>query len=106
MAVARGMPPGVWRELALAIVSQQAGDRAVADAALRTAIANQSENGAYQIAQAQGARRDADAVFAWLERAWENRDPGLRRVLYDPYLAAYRGDPRFGKFLTRIGLAK
>jgi TolB-like protein len=84
MAVARGMPPGVWRELTLAIVSQQAGDRA--------------------IAQAQGARGDADAVFAWLERAWENRDPGLRRVLYDPYLAPFRADPRFVRFLTKIGL--
>jgi hypothetical protein len=42
MTVARDMPPGVWPELALAIVSQQAGDRAAADAALRTAIANQS----------------------------------------------------------------
>lgn len=106
LSVARGMPAGVWKEMALAIVSQQAGDPAVADAALRAVIANQSENAAYQIAEAQGARGDADQMFAWLERAWENRDPGLRRVLYDPYLAAYRKDPRFVEFLARIGLSE
>lgn len=106
MAVVRDMPKGVWREMALAIVSQQAGDRAAADAALRDVIAHQSEGAAYQIAQAQGARGDADQVFAWLDRAWQNRDPGLRRVLYDPYLAAYRDDPRFAAFVARIGLRK
>jgi predicted Zn-dependent protease len=106
IAVVRDMRPGMYQQMALAIVSQKAGDPAAADAALRALIADQSDSAAYQIAQAQGARGDADQVFAWLERAWENRDPGLRRLLYDPYLAAYRNDPRFVKFLARIGLSK
>jgi serine/threonine-protein kinase len=104
IAVARAMPQGVWREMALAIVGQQAGDPAAADAALQALIAHQSEGAAYQIAQAYAARGDADRMFMWLERAWANRDPGLRRTLYDPYLAAYRGDPRFAAFVVKVGL--
>jgi hypothetical protein len=73
----------------------KAGEPVASDAALRALIAEQSESGAYQIAQGQGVRGDADQLFAWLEWAWENRDPGLRRVLYVPYLAPYRQDPRF-----------
>jgi TolB-like protein/Flp pilus assembly protein TadD len=106
VAAARAMRPGVWREMALAIVSQRAGDRAAADAALQSLIAHQSEGAAYQIAQAYAARSDADQMFAWLERAWTNRDPGLRRTLYDPYLAPYRGDPRFARFVAKVGLQK
>jgi hypothetical protein len=43
-------------------------------------------------------------MFMWLERAWANRDTGMRLTLYVPYLAAYRGDPRFAAFVVKVGL--
>jgi hypothetical protein len=43
-------------------------------------------------------------MFAWLDRAWGNRDPGISYLLYDPFLAAYRSDPRFAAFCKKTGL--
>ena len=95
----------MWREMAVGIVSQRAAPRAEADAALQSLVAHQWEGAAYQIAQAYAARGDGDKLFEWLERAWVNRDPGLRRVTYDAYLAPYMEDPRMGVFRRKVGLA-
>ena len=104
LATAKAMPQGVWREMAIGIVSQSAAPGAEADAALEAMIDHQADGAAYQIAQAYAARGNADKVFEWLERAWVNRDPGLRRLLYDPYLAAFRGDARMTAFADKIGV--
>ena len=38
----------------------------------------------YQIAEVYALRRDPDAMFKWLDRAWAARDPGVSYRLYDP----------------------
>ncbi len=101
---ARAMEPGVWRDITLAITTQRGDDRAEAGRALQHLIATRGEQAGYQIAEAYAVRGDADQVFAWLERAWTNRDPGLRRLLSDPLLAKYRATPAFAAFRKRIGL--
>ena len=100
------MAPGIWRDIALAIANQKAGDPAAAERTLRHLIATGADEAAYQIAEAYAVRGDADQVFAWLERAWVNRDSGLRRLLSDPLMAGYRADPRFAAFRAKIGLAE
>lgn len=96
--------PG-WRRFAVALAAQIGPDRAAADAALQDLIAHGGAyTMAYQIAEVYALRKDPDAVFKWLERAWANRDSGLGTLLYTPFFAQYRRDPRFAAFCRKIGL--
>ncbi len=104
VALAEAVPAGYWREVALAISTQQAGDTTAADRTLREIIDNSADFAAFQIAETYAQRREPEKVFEWLEQAWTNRDPGLRRLLTDPFIAPYRDDPRFAAFCRKIGL--
>jgi adenylate cyclase len=75
------------------------------DAALAQLIANTSETGAYQIAEAYGYRNDKDHAFEWLERARRQRDAGLPGLRTDSLLPNLHGDPRWDAFLRKMGLA-
>jgi serine/threonine-protein kinase len=92
---------GAAEVLALQIGS----DREAADAALaRLVSARQSRGIPYVIAEAFALRGDPDRMFAWLERAWADRDPAINRMLADPILARYRGDPRFAALCKARGV--
>jgi TolB-like protein/Tfp pilus assembly protein PilF len=95
---------GGWREVALALALQIGDDRAAADAALKTLIDTQADISAYQIAEVYALRKDPDAMFAWLDRAWTNRDPGVSTLLYDPLVLRYREDLRFAAFCRKVGM--
>ncbi len=97
-------PPGMWRDIALAMATQIGPDRAAADSALKTVVDNDPDSAAYQIADAYALRHDPDGMFAWLDRAWANHDTGVHRLLYDPFVAVYRSDPRFAAFCGKAGL--
>ncbi len=75
------------------------------DAALAELIANTSETGAYQIAEAYGYRNDKDHAFEWLERARQQRDAGLPGLRTDTLLPNLHDDPRWDAFLRTMGLA-
>jgi len=75
------------------------------DAALAELIANTSETGAYQIAEAYGYRNDKDHAFEWLERARRQRDAGLPGLRADTLLPNLHDDPRWDAFLRTMGLA-
>ncbi|HEY2344595.1 MAG TPA: hypothetical protein VGH80_01790 [Xanthomonadaceae bacterium] len=104
LQAAQKEPPGVWQDIALAMARQIGPDRAAADAALKTVIDKESGTFSYQIADMYAIRHDPDRVFEWLDRAWANHDTGVHRLLYDPFLAGYRNDPRFAAFARKIGL--
>jgi hypothetical protein len=75
------------------------------DAALAELIANTSETGAYQIAEAYGYRNDKDHAFEWLEHARRQRDAGLPVLRTDTLLSNLHSDPRWDGFLRTMGLA-
>ena len=58
----------------------------------------------YQIAQVYALRNDPKETFAWLDRAWSNRDSGITFLLYDPFILRYKDDPRFAAFCRKVGL--
>lgn len=93
-----------WRDYALALVQQARGDRAAADAALRSLIDRHAVEAPFQIASVYAFRKQPDQAFEWLERAWAARDPGVTELLGDPFLRAYQDDPRFSAFCKKIGL--
>ena len=104
LAEAKRTLPGIWQDYALAMARQIGNDRAAADAALKLTIDKHADGMAFQIAEIQALRRDPDQTFAWLARAWTNRDPGLQFLLVNPFLLRYRDDPRFAAFCKKIGL--
>ena len=104
LEAAKNEPEGVWREIALAMALQAGKDRAAADAALANLIADYGDVAAYQVAQVQALRNDADATFEWLERARANRDPGVGHTMIDPLVMRYKEDPRLAAFCETVGL--
>jgi serine/threonine-protein kinase len=95
----------VYRLWALAIVHHGAGHPAESDAALAAIVERHAADWAYQVAEAHGARGEADAAFEWLERAYAQRDAGLPYVKPDPLFRSLHGDPRWDRFLAKMGLA-
>jgi hypothetical protein len=57
----------------------------------------------YAIALVHAGLGERDAVFEWLDRAYEARDVHLIFLPVDPKWDAYRADPRFGALLARCG---
>lgn len=95
---------GGWRSPAVALALQIGSDRAAADAALASLIETDASKGAFQIAQVYALRQQPTEAFAWLNRAWRQRDPGVTQLLYDPFLLRYAHDPRFAEFCRKVGL--
>ena len=51
-----------------------------------------------------GALGEKDEAFAWLDKAYELRDPQLTYLKVGPKFAPLRSDPRFQNLLRRMGL--
>lgn len=94
------------RLLALAVAQWGQGNRAEAEAALQKFVADYPEMCAYQIAMAYAYRQEADKAFAWLERAYRQRDSGFQWFLSDPFLRNLHADPRWPAFVRKLGLAE
>ena len=43
-------------------------------------------------------------MLEWLERGWATHDRGVAQMLVDPFLLAYKDDPRFVAFAQKIGV--
>jgi serine/threonine-protein kinase len=93
-----------WRTYTLALAHFANGDRAEADAALKKLIGENGDQGASQIAQVYALRKEPDKMFEWLEHAWPTNDTGVTDLLLDPFLLAYKDDPRFIAFAQKIGV--
>ncbi|MFI5370064.1 MAG: protein kinase, partial [Candidatus Eisenbacteria bacterium] len=100
------LEPMDWARLwALAIIHHAAGRAVESDASLGELITQYSEEAAYQIAEAHARRREIDASFEWLDRAYAQRDSGLAEAKCDPHLRNLHTDPRWSAWLARLGLA-
>ncbi len=95
----------VFRNLALAMIHHAQGRAAESDAALQTLISEFGWTAAYQVAEAYAYRNEVEKAFEWLERAYEQRDPGVTVSARDVILRSLHGDPRWQPFLKRLGLA-
>jgi serine/threonine protein kinase/tetratricopeptide (TPR) repeat protein len=104
LAEAAREPHESFRLWALAIIHAEMGHRAESDEALQEEIQKDAAGGAYQIAEVYGVRREADPAFEWLERAYEQRDAGLFEVKISPRLRPLHADPRWSRFLEKMGL--
>jgi serine/threonine-protein kinase len=103
-ATAEQTPPGSWRITNMALAGQAGDDRAAADAALQKMIDTQAGFAAFQIAEIYALRQQPDQMFQWLDRARDNRDPGLRFLLGDPVFKSHHSDRRFAALCRQLGL--
>jgi len=77
-------------------------------AAMQTLAALQIQASTYVppsvIADIYFAAGERDRGFAWLERAYDERDDTLEGIRIDPVVAPFRSDPRYADLLRRMGL--
>jgi hypothetical protein len=60
----------------------------------------------YSIAVIHTGLGDKEQAFAWLNRAYEERDNWLIYLKVEPRLDPLRSDVRFADLLRRVGLAR
>jgi hypothetical protein len=77
--------------------------REESDAALARLL-TESEQWGYQFAVAHASRGEIDEAFRWLERAHELHDSGVVLVKVSWPLKNLHSDPRWPRFLEKIGL--
>ncbi len=59
---------------------------------------------AYEIGKVYLALGDSDALFSWLDRAYESRSNQVIFAKVDPQLEGVRGDARYAALIDRLGL--
>ena len=92
------------RPVGIAMTEHTLGHAKESQEALDEVIAKHAQDYAYQIAGVFSWRRDPEHAFAWLERAYLQRDGGLSRIKFDPTLDPLRADPRFAALVHKMGL--
>jgi tetratricopeptide (TPR) repeat protein len=105
LAEAMREPHEMFRLYAQAIIHHAMGHGAESNAALGAMIEKDAASAAFQIAEVHAARGEADQAFEWLERAYVQRDSGLAELNFRPRLRSLHGDPRWGAFVKKMGLA-
>ena len=96
---------GEWEKLSGEVLAYHAlGQRGESDKALKKLIATHQNDAAFQIAEGYAYRGEVDKAFAWLDRAYQQRDPGTPEFKTDPLMKSLRQDPRFTEILKRMRL--
>jgi eukaryotic-like serine/threonine-protein kinase len=88
----------------LALAYHALGQKQKSDRALAEMITKYQKYSAFQIAEVYAFRGEPGAAFAWLERAYVQRDGGLTFAKGDPLLASLQSDPRYSAFLRKMRL--
>jgi tetratricopeptide (TPR) repeat protein len=93
-----------WQLLATGIVQYSLHHTQESQQALDEVIKTQASEMAYQIAEIYAWRGKKDEAFAWLDRAFTQRDGGLTQLKLDDLMASLRPDPRYKAFLRKMNL--
>jgi len=104
LSAAEQEPDAGWRSAILPIVYWELGRRSDSDSALSHLANTYAEGMAYNVAEAHAYRGEVDAAFAWLDRAYRLRDPGMLFLKVDPMLDKLRSDARYQAFLVKMKL--
>jgi TolB-like protein/DNA-binding winged helix-turn-helix (wHTH) protein/Tfp pilus assembly protein PilF len=97
-------PAEIWRLTGEALAYHALGRSSDSSTALAQLITDHQANMAYQIAEVYAYRHEPDKAFEWLDRAYEQRDAGLRSLKIDPHLRGLRHDPRYIELLRKMKL--
>jgi TolB-like protein/DNA-binding winged helix-turn-helix (wHTH) protein/Flp pilus assembly protein TadD len=96
---------GEWEKLSGEPLAYYAlGRREESEGALQKLIATHQHDAAYQIAEVYAYRGETDKAFEWLNRAYQQRDPGTPELQTDRLMRRIRQDPRYAELLKRMHL--
>jgi tetratricopeptide (TPR) repeat protein len=93
------------RKSGIALARSRLGPPEAADAALQDIITHDADIAAIQIAEVYAYRDEKDVAFAWLERAYVQKDHGVSMLRSQPTFRGLHDDPRWRGYLAKIGLA-
>jgi serine/threonine protein kinase len=94
-----------WRLSTLPAVYWALGRRFESDQTLRQLEQKYAAGCAYNIAHMYAYRAEVDAAFAWLDRAYRQRDGGMVESRVHPLLRNLHADPRYQSLLVEMKLA-
>jgi len=77
-----------------------------ANALLKQFVADWGHDSWPNIAHLYAFRGEKDNSFKWLELAYDNKDASVLEILNYPEMENLWGDPRWNKFINRLGLPK
>jgi len=97
-------PSDAWRTIGRPLAYHAMGRRADSDVALRELTGKFADDWAYQIAEVHAFRGEVDEAFAWLDRAYAQRDGGFSEMKGDPLLRSLQGDPRYTALMHKLKL--
>jgi TolB-like protein/Tfp pilus assembly protein PilF len=93
-----------WKNYGLAIVYHALGRNKEADDKLAELIKSDGDDAAYQVAEIYAYRNEKDKAFAWLERAYKQRDGGCADIIGDPLMRNIVKDLRYAAFMKKMKL--
>ena len=90
----------------LAVVYHAMNRKAESDAALARLTNAYAEQWSYGVAGVHAYRGEIDQAFAWLDRAYRQKDVTLYRIKGDPLLGNLQTDARYRIFLRKMKLVE
>jgi TolB-like protein/DNA-binding winged helix-turn-helix (wHTH) protein/Tfp pilus assembly protein PilF len=94
---------GEWEKLSgESMVYYALNRREDSDHALNKLIATHQNDCAYQIAELYAYRQETEKAFKWLDRAFQQRDPGVPEFKSNPLMRSLGGDPRFAEMFKKM----
>ncbi len=98
--------PAGGGDAGLAVVYHAMNRKAESDAALARLTNAYAEQWSYGVAEVHAYRGEIDQAFAWLDRAYRQKDVTLYRIKGDPLLRNLQTDARYEIFLRRMKLVQ
>jgi TolB-like protein/thioredoxin-like negative regulator of GroEL len=71
---------------------------------LEQMISDEGRHAAFQIAEILAFNGETDSAFEWLQRAYEQKDGGMREMIGNRFLNNLHGDKRWEQMITLLGL--
>ncbi len=93
-----------WQRYGMVLVLLALDRDEEAERRLADFVREHGHEAAVQIAEIEAFRGSADEAFHWLEKALEQRDPGLAALVGNPLFDRIRTDERWSELLDRLGL--
>ncbi|CAN5352751.1 serine/threonine-protein kinase [soil metagenome] len=87
-----------------AMAEHSLGHAQASQAALDELISRFGQTWAMQVADVHAWRGENDQAFAWLQRAYDQRDVGLCEIKKDVWLRTLHSDARYAALLKKMGL--
>ena len=97
-------PDETSRLVARSIAFRKLGRHPEADKALADLVNRHPGDASMDIAEVYADRGELDRTFAWLQRAYSDRSPGINDINGDPRLFSLRKDPRYKALLHKMKL--